>query len=160
MKLLLILLIVFKADISVAQKSSILQGKWRIIALSQVISTSRDSLYYDLDKDSIYIPSEDLREASKDGLDSIRTVNLFKSMYESFKNSTFTFVKDSVILEYKTSKAIGTYHIKSNDTLDMHLLFDEKEQEHLIYTFLLTGDILNILLKQDIGYTRFVLKKE
>jgi hypothetical protein len=160
MKLLLILLLVFKADISVAQKSSILQGKWRVIAISQVISTSRDSLYYDLDKDSIYLPSEDFREASKDGLDSIRTVNLFKSMYESFKNSTFTFAKDSVLLEYKTSKVRGRYHIKSNDTLDMHLFFDEKEQENLTYTFLLAGNILNILLKQDIGFTRFVLKKE
>lgn len=147
-------------DIPIAQKSSMLQGKWRIIAVSQVISASRDSLYYDLDKDSIYIPPEDLREASKDGLDSIGTVNLFKSMFESYKNSRFTFTKDSVLFEYKNSKAKGTYHIRSNDTLDMDLLFEDTEQEHVTYTFLLKGNILNILLKEDMGYRRFVLKKE
>lgn len=159
MKLFLILLLILKVDISFAQ-NFILQGKWRMIAISQVVSGSRDSLYYDLKKDSIYLPSEDLREAAKDGLDSNQTVNLFKGMYESFKNSTFTFVKDSVMFEYKASKAIGTYHIKNSDTLDMKLLFEGKEKENLTYTFLFVGDFLNLLLKQDIGYTMFVFRKE
>lgn len=160
MKLFLILVLISKASSSFAQKNFILQGKWRMTAISQVDSISRDSLYYDLNKDSIYIPPGDLREAAKDGLDSIQTVGLFKGMYESFKNSTFTFLKDSVILEYKISRTIGTYRIKSNVTLDLKLFFEDKKQEHLVYTFLIKGDYLNLLLKQDIGYTRFVLRKE
>jgi hypothetical protein len=161
MKLLLILLIALKAEISAAQKSTALQGKCRVFAICQVISSSSDSLYYDLDKDSMYIPSEDLREASKDGLDSIQTVDLFKSMYGSFKNATFAFEKDSVILQYKTGKAIGTYQVKSNDTLYMHLFFEEKgQQEQLIYFFSLTGDLINIWKEEDMGHTRFVLKRE
>jgi len=80
MRLILILLFLLKIDLSAAQKSSMLQGKWKVTSISEVISISQDSLYYDLEKDSIYIPTEDLKEAYKDGHDSIFTVNLFKSM--------------------------------------------------------------------------------
>ena len=160
MKLLLILLLISKTGISVAQKSSILEGKWKIIAMYQVVSSSQDSLYYDLEKDSIYIPTEDLKEANKDGLDSIRTVNLFKSMFESFKGSMFTFRKDSVVFEYKSTKAIGTYEIKSKDTLAMHLIYDDQEMEHIIFIFSFKGDLLNILRQEDIFYSRFILRKD
>ena len=160
MKLILFILIVFKTGVSVAQKSSVLQGKWRFIAISQVISTSRDSLFYDLDKDSMYLPSEDLKEAFKDGLDSVQTVNLFKSMYESYKNSWFIFTGDSVSLEYNTSTVVGTFQVKNKNTLDLLLVFEENDQEHLTYQFFLKDDLLTFLQKQDMGYTRFVLKKE
>jgi hypothetical protein len=142
-----------------AQKSSMLQGKWNVIAVSQVVTTSRDSLYYDLKKDSIYIPAEDLKEARKDGLDSTQTVNLFKSMFESLKESKFVFKKDSVLFESKLTKATGTFQIKGEDTLNMQLKYFQREKEETIYTFYFKGDVLNILLKTDIGYYRFILKK-
>ena len=126
-----------------------LQGKWKVVSIYEVISISRDSLYYDLEKDSIYIPAEDLKEAYKDGHDSIFTVNLFKSMYGSLKGSSFTFEKDSVVFETRSKKAKGTYQIKSNDTLEMLLIYEEKEQEHLIYTYSFKGTLLHILKKTD-----------
>jgi hypothetical protein len=147
-------------DFAIAQKSSMLQGKWKFISISEVISTSRDSLYYDLEKDSIYIPTEDLKEAYKDGHDSISTANIFKSMYGSFKGASFIFEKDSVVFEFRSTKAKGTYQIKNNDTLEMLLIYEDKEQAHLIYTYSFKGDLLNILLKTDMGYSKFILKKE
>jgi hypothetical protein len=117
-------------------------------------------LYYDLEKDSIHIPIEDLKEAYKDGHDSIFTVNLFKSMFGSLKGSSFTFEKDSLIFETSSAKVKGTYQIKSKDTLDMLLAYDESEKEHRIYTYLFKEGLLNILIKTDIGYSKFILKKE
>jgi len=160
MKLLLILFVVLKADLSVAQERLILDGRWKIIAITQVIYTSRDSLYYDLNKDSMHIPPEDLREASKDGLDSIQTVNLFKSMYESYKNSTISFAKDSVFLNFRSDNAKGTYQMKGNETLEMRLVIEKQQQEPVTYIYLLTGDLLSLLRKEDSGCTRFFLKRQ
>lgn len=154
-------MLLLKTDISVAQKNSMLQGKWKIISITEVVSLSRDSLYYDLEKDSIYIPAEDLKEAYKDGHDSIFTVNLFKSHFGSLKGSSFTFEKDSVVFEIRSTKTKGTYQIKSNDTLEMLLIYEDKEQEHRIYTYSFKGALLNILIKNDpTGYSKFTLKKE
>jgi hypothetical protein len=105
LRAIFLLLFLFKLDIVVAQKNSRLQGKWKIISVSQIISPSRDSLYYDLEKDSIYIPLEDLKEAYKDGHDSIVTADLFKDMFKTFKGSSITFQKDSVVFETATSSA-------------------------------------------------------
>ena len=160
MRIFFILLLLLKIDPSVAQKNSMLQGKWKIISISVVISTSQDSLYYDLEKDSIHIPAEDLKEAYKDGHDSISTVKLFKSMYGSLKGASFTFEKDSVVVETGPTKANGTYQIKNDDTLEVILKYEEKEPEHFIYTYSFKGYLLNILIGTDIGYSKFILKKE
>jgi len=160
MKLFIILILILIANSSLAQGDSKLQGKWKVTAISQVVSSSGDSLYYSLCQDSIYIPPADLREAARDGLDSIQAVNLFKGMYGSLKNSTITFAGDSVIVEYGMSRAIGTFHIKGTDEVTMDLFFEENESEDITYIFILKGDILELILKQDIGYTRFVYRKE
>ena len=137
-----------------------LQGKWMVISVSNIVSTSRDSLYYDLEKDSIYIPAEDLKEAYKDGHDSIFTVNLFKSMFGSLKGASLTFKKDSVVFETKSSKSKGTYKIKGKDTLEMLLINNENEQEHHIYTYSFQGELLNMSIKNDIGYAKFIFQKK
>ena len=114
-----------------------------------IASNSQDSLYYDLETDSIYVPAEDLKEAYKDGHDSTFTVNLFKSMYGSLIGSSFTFKKDSVMLETKSTKSKGTYQIKSDGTLEMLLINERKEPERNIYIFSISGNILNLLIKRD-----------
>lgn len=136
MRTLFILLLFFIAKVSIAQEAPALQGKWNITAVSQVISESQDSLYYDMQTDSIYIPKEDLLEAYKDGLDSIQTVNLFKYMFGSFKESSFTFERDSVILDLKSTKAIGTFKIKGADTLDINFIHEDGKHDNNILALL------------------------
>lgn len=143
----------------VAQKSLSLQGKWKFVSITQVISSSRDSLYYDLDKDSMHIPSEDLKEAYKDGHDSVSTVKLFKNMYQSFTGSSFTFSGDSVIFKYKSTIAQGIFETK-NDTLELLLKYDNGEPTNLSYTYSVKEAILWLVMKIDIGYYKYILRRE
>jgi hypothetical protein len=144
---------------SFAQQSSMLEGRWKMISLTQVISADRDSLYYDFETDSIHIPAEELKEAYKDGLDSISTVNLFKSMYGSFKGSRYTFSKDSVVFENQSGKTYGTYKIVSDTKLEMTLAYLGEEPQLPSYNYLLKQDFLMLLINTDLGYYKFILKK-
>src|SRR5687767_12050777 len=130
MRSILIFLFLSTTMISLAQKATVLEGQWKVVSIAEVISSSRDSLHYDLEKDEIYIPEEDMKEAAKDGLSRKETIKLFKDMYGSLKGLSFSFEEDSVIEEFRSKKAKGSFQI-NNNKLDMFLT-DGEDTAHRI----------------------------
>lgn len=137
-----------------------MQGNWEIVSITQVMSDSRDSLYYDLEKDSIHIPAADLKEAYKDGHDSLFTVQLFKKMYTPFEGSVFSFRNDSVTCKTRTAVAQGTFETRKGNSLEMQLKYDEGVTVNLNYTYWVKEEMLNLIMKIDIGYYKYLFRKK
>lgn len=159
MRYLFIFLGFLSFNYSSAQENSGLYGKWKFMSVTWVISESADSVYYDLAKDSIYIPEKDLKDALRDGHDSISVVDILKNMFASVRGAILTFDTGSVFVHSKELQMKGKYQVNPGNNLKILWEGNENESE-FVYSYFLVGDKLKLVLYEDRGYSKFILKRE
>ena len=105
-KHLLLLVIFFASQSSFSQQKKSIEGKWRMISLSD------SEMYYNIKKDSLWLPSETIQQF--DSTITIATlVHLYKSLFKMAESNFLIFGKKGIYQEIEDDKIIakGTFSI-------------------------------------------------